>query len=217
MKTKTKTKQKWQEERNNNTKHMPERDRGRALDRESLVYRQPQAIRYPPGSQLSRICTQKAERTFRDSGFSFSTYKKNNRKALDRESLVYGQPRAKLSHPIPPPGLQLSRICTQRHSIYKSVLSGIQVSLSVQSTPLGESLGRCNQRGSKTSQVCYSHPRCNLNLVRLFRFSLPLPVFGRLFLFLHPCGHKPKATFTYCAVSDPRVKYGGAPVPRDAK
>ena len=38
-----------------------------------------------------------------------------------------------------------------------------------------------NKRGSKTSQACYSHPRCNLNLVRLFRFSLPLPVFGRPF------------------------------------
>ena len=48
------------------------------------------------------------------------------------------------------------------------------------------SLGRSNPRGSKTSQVCYSHLRCNLNLVRFFRFSLPLPVFGRLFLFLRP-------------------------------
>ena len=38
-----------------------------------------------------------------------------------------------------------------------------------------------NKRGSKTSQACYSHPRCNLDLVPLFRFSLPLPVFGRPF------------------------------------
>ena len=48
MKTKTKTKQKQQKERNNNTKHRPEKDRRRVLGRESLVYRQPRAIRYPP-------------------------------------------------------------------------------------------------------------------------------------------------------------------------
>ena len=48
-------------------------------------------------------------------------------------------------------------------------------------------------------------------LSRLFRFSLPLPVFGRLFIFLHPRGHKPTAPFTYCVISD------GGPVPRDAK
>ena len=42
-------------------------------------------------------------------------------------------------------------------------------------------MSKSDQRGSKTSQACYSHPMCNLNLVRLLRFSLPLPVFGRLF------------------------------------
>ena len=76
-------------------------------------------------------------------------------------------------------------ICTQRHSnnIYNTVLfsQGFQVFISTQPTPLGESLGRSNQRGSKTSQACYGHPRCNPNLVRLFRFLLPLPVFGRPF------------------------------------
>ena len=82
------------------------------------------------------------------------------------------------SHPIPL-GSQLSRICTERHSIYYnknsySVLSGFQVSLSA--------LSRCY---SKTSQARYSHPRFSLNLV-FFRFSLSLPVFERLFLFLHP-------------------------------
>ena len=116
-----------------------------------------------------------------------------------------------------PPGSQLSRICTQRHIIYNFVLSGFQVSLSAQSTPLGESLSRSNQRGSKTPHACYSHPRCKPKLARLIRFSLPLPKFGRLFLFLHLRGHKPIAPLTKCVISDPRVKYGGAPVPRDAK
>ena len=60
--------------------------------------------------------------------------------------------------------------------------------MSAQPTPLRESLGRSNQSGSKTSQAWYGHPRCNLNLVRLFRFSLPLPVFRRLFLFPRPRG-----------------------------
>ena len=45
-----------------------------------------------------------------------------------------------------------------------------------------------------------------LSASRVFRFSLPLPVFGRLFLFLHPRGHKPSAPFTYCAILGPRVK-----------
>ena len=107
-----------------------------------------------------------------------------------------------------------SQPCTQTHSI----LSGFQVSLlEQQPTSLRESLGWSNQRGSKTSQACYSHPRCNLNLVRLFRLSLPLPVFGRLFIFLRPRGRKPTAPFTYCTIPDPRVKCGGAPVPRHAK
>ena len=42
------------------------------------------------------------------------------------------------------------------------------------------------------------------NLVRLFRFSLPLPVFERFFLFLRPRGLKPTAPFTYCTVLFPR-------------
>ena len=70
------------------------------------------------------------------------------------------------------PGLQP---CTQTHSIYNSVLSGFQVSLSAQSMSLRESLGWSNQRGSKTSQACYSHLE-----------SPHLPVFGRVLLFLHP-------------------------------
>ena len=80
------------------------------------------------------------------------------------------------SRPILPPESQLSRTCTQRHSIYNIVPSGLQTSLSAHPTPLWESSGRANERGSKTSQACYGYPRFNLNLVRLFRFSLPLPV-----------------------------------------
>ena len=60
----------------------------------------------------------------------------------------------------------------------------------------------------------YSHPWRNHNLVRLFCFSLALPMFGQLFLFLHPRGHKPTALFKYCAISGPRVKCGS--VPREA-
>ena len=63
-----------------------------------------------------------------------------------------------------------------------------------------------------TSQACYGHHRCNLNIVRLVRFSLPLSVFGRLFLFLHLCCYNPTALSMYCAVPNPRVKCGGAPV-----
>ena len=82
---------------------------------------------------------------------------------------------------------------------------GFQASLPAQPMPFGESLGPSNQRGSKTSQACYGRPRCNLELVRLFRFSLPLPDFRHLFLFPHPCGHKPTAPFAYCALPNPRV------------
>ena len=76
-----------------------------------------------------------------------------------------------------------SQPCTKTHSIYNSILSRFQVSLTAQSTSLRESLDWSNQRGWKASRACYSHPRCNLNLARLFRFSLPLPVFGRIFRF----------------------------------
>ena len=99
-----------------------------------------------------------------------------------------------------PPGSQLSRICTQKHSLNNSILSEFQVSLSAQSTPVGESLDRSNQRGSRTSQVRCSYPKCTLNLVLLFRFSLSLPLFGRFFLFLHPRDHKPTAPFMHCVV-----------------
>ena len=100
--------------------------------------------------------------------------------------------------------------CTQTYSIYNSVLSGFHVSLSAQSMSLRESLGWSNQRGSKTSQACYSYPGRNLNFVRFFHLLslLPLPVFGRLLLFLYPRGNKLTASFTYCAIPDPTVHRG---------
>ena len=50
--------------------------RRRALAREGLVYRQPRAIRYPHGSHLPRICTQRhniyaQHRILRDSRLSY--------------------------------------------------------------------------------------------------------------------------------------------------
>ena len=111
-----------------------------------------------------------------------------------------------------------SQPCTQPRIIYRTPYSQrFRFSLTAQSTSLRESFGWSNQRGPKTSQACYSYPRCNLNLVRLFRLSLLLPLVGRILFFLRPRGHKPTATFTYRAVPNPRVKCGGAPVPRDAK
>ena len=135
------------------------------------------------------------------------------RKALDRrKSLIYRQPRA-----IPYPHDRNYLAFAPRGITSKTPFSqNFQISLSTQLTPHGQSLGRSNQRSSKISQASYSHPRGNLNLVRLFRF-FPLPVFGCLSLFLHPRDHKPTTPFTYRAVLDPRVKYDGAPVPRDAK
>ena len=112
--------------------------------------------------------------------------------------MVYRQLRAKPSDT--PPGSQLSRICNPRHSIYNTVLSGFQASLSAQPTLLGESSSRFNQSGSKASQACDGHPRCNLNLVLLFRYSLPLPAFGRLLLFLTHAAinlHPPSHTVLY--------------------
>ena len=84
----------------------------------------------------------------------------------------------------------------------------VSVSLMAQSTSLRESLGWPNQRGSKTSQACYSHTRCNLNLVRLFRVSLLLPLIGRILFFPHPRGHKPTTPFLYGVVPCPRVECG---------
>ena len=123
-----------QKERNNNKIHMPEKDRRRAVDRESLVKCQPRAIRYPP--------------------------------------------RIAAMHP-------------NAHHLPHSVLSGFQFSLTAQSTSHRESLGWSNQSGSKASQACYNQRRCNLNFVRLFCVSLLLPMFGRIFLFIHPPRTRP--------------------------
>ena len=144
-----------------------------------------------------------------------STCQKKIEQRHSMERVQYTASR-ELSDTPPPPRSKLSPICTQAHSIYNSVLSGFRVSLSAQSAPLGEALERYNQRGSKTSQAFYSHFRCNTNLVCFFRFSLPLPVFGRLFPFLHQCGHK-RTAFTYCAAPDPKVKSGSVSASRDAK
>ena len=209
--TKTETKRKRQRGRNNGTKHMPEKDRRRTLDRESLVIEcQPRAIRYSLARSNSQARTGTGEYYFScsyDHEQDWQPYPVDPYSAIcDDHTYI---------HTYILPG---SQPCTQTHCIFNSVLSGFQVSPPAQSTSLWESLSWCNQRGSsKTSQVCYSHPRCNVNLVRLFRLSLLLPALGRLFLFLHPRGHTPTAPFTYCAILDHRVKCGGASVPRDAK
>ena len=80
---------------------------------------------------------------------------------------------------------------------------GSQVSLSAQLPPLRESFGRSNQCGPEASQAPYGHPRCNLNLVHIYRPSLPLPSFGPLFLSPQPRCHKPPTPFAYCIVSSP--------------
>ena len=54
----------------------------------------------------------------------------DRRGALDGESWVFHQPRA-IQYPT---GWLLSRICTEKHSIYNSALSGFQFSLSAQSS-----------------------------------------------------------------------------------
>ena len=60
---------------------------------------------------------------------------------------------------------------------------GPQAFLSAQPTSLlPELLGRSNQCGFETSRASHGHLRCNLNLVRLFCLSLPLPIFERLLL-----------------------------------
>ena len=64
-----------------------------------------------------------------------------------------------------------SQPCTQTHSIYNSVTLRVS-GFSICTVDVRESVGWSNQRGSKTSQACYSHPRRNLNLVRLSSASL---------------------------------------------
>ena len=105
----------------------------------------------------------------------------------------------------PPPDRNYHAYAQKGITSTTSYSQGFEASLSAQPTPLGESLGWSNQRSPKTSQACYGHPRCNLNLVRLLRFSLPLPVFRGLFLFPLPRGHKPTAPFVYCAVPNPSL------------
>ena len=81
---------------------------------------------------------------------------------INIEGLVYS---ASSEPSDPPPGSQLPRICTRTLG-----------SLSTQPTSLREFFVQSNQRGSETSQASYDHPIYKLNLVRLFRLSLPPPV-----------------------------------------
>ena len=108
--------------------------------------------------------------------------------------------------PDAPPGSQLPRRCTQSRNIYNNVLSeGSQVSLSAQSMPLRVSLvGPINVslKRLKLSTVALR----DLNLVRLFCLSLPLPLFLCFSLSLpHPRGHKPATPFALYAIPNSKV------------
>ena len=60
------------------------------------------------------------------------------------------------------------------HNIYNNTPFSLSQGLKASLSPLGESLGRSDQRddSSGRSQVSYGHPKCNLNLVRLSCLSL---------------------------------------------
>ena len=58
-----------------------------------------------------------------------------------------------------------------KENIYHIVLEEPQAFPSAQPTPLRESLGRPNQRGSKTSHASCGYPRCDLNLVSLLHLE----------------------------------------------
>ena len=95
------------------------------------------------------------------------------------------------SHLMPPSDRNYLALAPKDITSRISYSKGSQASLSAQQpAPLGESLGCSNRHSFKTSKASSGHPRCSLNLVHLFYLSL-LPVFRRIFLFLHPCGDKP--------------------------
>ena len=86
----------------------------------------------------------------------------------------------------PAPGSQLlpsliPRICTQRHNITAHLFRSSQAFLSAQPMPLGDSLGRSNQRGSETSQASNGHPTHDLSLVCASSCSLFLCRFSDAF------------------------------------
>ena len=72
------------------------------------------------------------------------------------------------SHPISPPDRNYLVFAPKGIILTIPYFQGFQTPLPAQPTPLGKSLGRSNQRDSKTSRACYDHHRCNLNLVPLF-------------------------------------------------
>ena len=96
------------------------------------------------------------------------------------------------SHPIPSPDRNRAP-----KNIASTTLRTLRVSvpLTAQSTSLRESLGWSNQRDSKASQACYSHPRCNLNLLPLLSFSADVWTFS--------------SSFTHAAITDPFNDWGG--------
>ena len=112
------------------------------------------------------------------------------------------------SHPIPPPGSQPPRVCTGRHNVYNTVLSGFSGFSIGAADAASRVSGRSFQHGSETSQASYGHPRCNLNLVRLLRLSLCVFLCRFSDAFSSPFTHAAinlQPPFTYCVVPSPRV------------
>ena len=117
---------------------------------------------------------------------------------LGREFLVYLQPRAI-------PDSNYFAFTPKCITSTTPQSQNFRAFLSAQPTPFWEFLCRSNQCGFKTYHACYGDLRCNLNLARRFRLSLPVSVFGRLFFSPNPRNHKSTPLFAYCSVSNPRV------------
>ena len=102
----------------------------------------------------------------------------DKRRVLDRESLVYRQPRAKPSDipSVSQLSLNSNSICTQRHSVASTTVTpscfqGFRFLCRYDRRSLVSPWVDSTNATLQTPKACYSHPRCNLNLVRLFRFS----------------------------------------------
>ena len=114
------------------------------------------------------------------------------RGALTRKGLVYRYIASREPSEPPPPDRKYLAFEPRRTTSTTPYPQGVQASLLARPMPLQKSLGRSNLQSSKASQASYDPRRCNL-----FHLSLPLPVFGRLFLFPHPRDQIPAAPFAY--------------------
>ena len=147
-----------------------------------------------------------------DFSLKTETTKKRNNNKIHKKNIEEGHSTERVwcnASREPSDTLPRSQLCIQTRNVYHTPYSQGFSLLERHSRRrlVSPWVGLINADRKRLKLATYSHPRCDLNLLRLFRLSLLLlPLIGRIFFLLHPRGHKPTAPLVYCGVPYPRVK-----------